>query len=183
MKTVFLLVADTGAGKDSIAEEIAKQGYKVITSYCTRPKRPNEGDTHIFITQSEVEQYKDQMCAYTKIGEFEYFTTFDQLSTSDIYIIDPNGVDYLKQTMSKSGADNFRFITIYINVPFIERYSRAITTRKDSPIVFMNRIIAERQQFSAFRADAAFDYSVCNFELDKAVAVVGSIMIIEREEI
>ena len=69
MHTVFLVVGESGSGKDSLVTKICNDlGYKQLISYATRPRRVNEGDTHIFITPDEVEKYRDQMIAYTQIG-------------------------------------------------------------------------------------------------------------------
>ena len=75
---------------------MVKRGYKKLKSYTTRPKRVNEGDTHVFIDESEVPKYVDQMVAHTKIGEYHYFATSEQLQENDIYIIDPNGVAFME---------------------------------------------------------------------------------------
>ena len=127
-KTIFLIVGQTASGKDSLINAMCniekppkqdvfgdfwRQGnYKQLISYATRPRRENEGDTHIFIQPSEVEQYKDQIVAYTKIGDYEYFATKDQLKECDFYIIDYLGIKNLR---SQNLNDEFRFVTIYID--------------------------------------------------------------------
>ena len=80
-KTIFLIVGQTASGKDSLVNLMCQNfklpmtdifgkwslhPYKQLISYATRPRRENEGDTHIFIQPNEVEQYKDQIVAYTK---------------------------------------------------------------------------------------------------------------------
>lgn len=169
MKTVFLIVGESASGKDSFVNEICKElGYKQLTSYATRPKREGEGNTHIFIFPEEVNQYTDSMIAYTKIGEYEYFATVKQLYDSDFYVIDPNGVDYMKFITQYKGVDDIRFVTIYINTPSDIRKDRAISTRKDDKEVYLNRSINELSQFSNFKACAKFDYSISNIDFNKA---------------
>ena len=73
MKTLILLVGQSSSGKDSIASLLEKDGYKILKSYTTRPKRIGEGNTHIFIKPKDVYQYKNDFVAYTKIGDYEYF--------------------------------------------------------------------------------------------------------------
>lgn len=172
MKTVFLIVGESASGKDSFVNKICKElGYKQLISYATRPKRDNEGDTHIFISSEEVNQYADDMIAYTKIGEYEYFATVKQLYQSDFYVIDPNGVDYMKFITQYKGVNDIRFITIYINTPEDIRKDRAINVRKDDKEVYLNRSINELSQFSNFKACAKFDYSVSNVDFKKAYEI------------
>lgn len=174
-KTIFLICGQTACGKDSISSVLESRGYKVLKSYATRPKRQNEGDTHVFISPNEVNDYRGDIVAYTKIGEYEYFATKNQLFENDIYIIDYEGIKYLK---SKLNDDNLRFITIFINVSDNIRNER-LENRKDNPSVALKRILSELKQFNELKLNADFDYSVCNYDLAKASDIVGFIM---REE-
>lgn len=175
MKTLFLIVGQSSVGKDSIANKLEENNFKVLKSYATRPCRVEEGNTHRFIDKSEVEQYRDNMIAYTKIGEYEYFATKDQLHDSDIYIIDPQGVEYLK-----SKSKDIRLVTIFINVSVDERIHRAVE-RGDRAEAIIKRIFAEEEQFSEFKETANFDYSVCNKDFNKAYEIVEFIMRKELE--
>ncbi len=175
-KSIILLIAESGAGKDTIANKLEEQGYKILKSYATRPQRPGEGNTHIFIKPDEVEQYKNQMIAYTKIGEYEYFSTKDQLLNSDIYIIDPKGYKYLKNKIQ-----NIKIIPIFINVKEQERYNRAlkrINFNEKERQKIEDRFISEYKQFQEFRKNEEF-YSVMNYDLNKAVKIVKYIIDIE----
>ena len=91
MKTVFLVVGRTASGKDSIVKKVAEDlDLQILKSYATRPIRvddPKDIDAHTYIKPEQVEQYRQRMIAYTKIGEYEYFATIDQLKTVDFYII------------------------------------------------------------------------------------------------
>ena len=176
MKTVFLICGESSSGKDSLATMLKHDGYKVLKSYTTRPKRINESNTHIFIKPEDVVQYKNDMIAYTKIGTYEYFATKQQLIDSDIYIIDPKGIEYLK-----SKIKNIKFITIFINVPEEERKKRALYIRKDDPEAVEKRFEAERKQFDNFKLNAGFDYSICNYDLNKAYKILKFIIETESE--
>ena len=91
MHNLYLIVGRTASGKDSLTRAVAaKLNLSILSSYATRPRRPGETNEHIFITPEEVEQYKNDFVAYTKIGDYEYFSTKQQLLESDFYIIDPN---------------------------------------------------------------------------------------------
>jgi guanylate kinase len=176
VKTIFLLLGESASGKDSLTTLLEHHGYKVLKSYSTRPRRHNEGNTHIFIKPEQVSNYKDDMIAYTKIGEFEYFSTKQQLLESDIYTIDPQGVKYLK-----SKCTDLKLVTIFINVSEKERFDRALNIRKDKKEEVEKRFKAEKEQFDEFKFNAGFDYSVCNYDLIKTYKILKYIMEIENE--
>ena len=105
------------------------------------------------------------MMAYTKIGEYEYFSTKDQFIESDIYIIDPKGYKYLKNKIQ-----NIKIIPIFINVKESERYARTlkrINFNEKEKQKIEDRFIAEHKQFQEFRKNEEF-YSVMNYDLNKA---------------
>lgn len=194
-KTIFLIVGQTASGKDSLVNAMCniekppkqdvfgdfwRQGnYKQLISYATRPRRENEGDTHIFIQPSEVEQYKDQIVAYTKIGDYEYFATKDQLKECDFYIIDYLGIKNLR---SQNLNDEFRFVTIYINTPDKVREERALKGRKDNAEAFYTRNLKESSQFDDMKRIADFDYAISNIDFDKAFAIFKHIVETELKE-
>ena len=97
---MIVILGRSGRGKDTCAKYLTdKYGLTQVKSYTTRPKRGENEDTHIFINKSEVNNYINDMAAYTKIGEYEYFATKTQVQENDIYIIDPKGLYELKKTM------------------------------------------------------------------------------------
>lgn len=190
-KTIFLIVGQTASGKDSLVNavcntfkpfkqditgQIITQTYSQLVSYTTRPKRENEGNTHIFISKSDVEKYKDDMIAYTKIGEYEYFATKEQLRNCDFYVIDYDGVEYLR---SKQLDDEFRFVTIYINTPDEIRRERALSVRKDNEEIFNKRNYNEFLQFALMRKRADFDYSINNIDFRKSFKILKHIVEVE----
>jgi guanylate kinase len=172
MKKIFLLVGESGCGKDTFANMLEQDGYKILKSYATRPKRENEGFTHVFIKPEEVEQYKNDMVAYTKIGEYEYFATKNQVLENDIYIIDPLGVQFLKDHHLNINID---IIVIYINVDRFERKERALK-RGDVEENINKRFAAEDYQFQCFREQAEFNYSIENIDINKSYKILKHII-------
>lgn len=162
----------SGCGKDSIVQQLSQYGYKQVISYSTRPRREGEGDTHIFINPKEVEQYKPNIAAYTRIGEYEYFTTVDQLKEVDLYVIDAEGYKYLKDTIK-----DIKFIPIYINVSEKDRFQRALK-RGDRKEIIEKRFCDENIQFQMFKENEVF-YSVPNYSIDKAVNIILKIIEVE----
>ena len=96
---MLCVLGRTACGKDSLTNKLCERTkLNAITSYTTRPRRENEGDTHIFTTKEVYEQMKAEgnVAAYTEIAGYLYWTTIDQLYKNDIYIIDYDGLKTLK---------------------------------------------------------------------------------------
>ena len=78
-KNIYLLVGESGNGKTSVSEHLERQyGLTSIQSYTTRPKRSENENGHIFITDSEFDNLKD-LVAYTEFNNYRYGTTTDQV--------------------------------------------------------------------------------------------------------
>lgn len=156
----FLLIGRTASGKSSIAKEVCRHlGLKQVISYTTRPMRKTEanGADHIFILETDVNQYKDDIAAYTVINGYQYFTTFDVIDKADIYVIDPNGVDSLKL---KCG-NRYKFIEIYIFTPKRIAEQRA-KQRGDAVSEFRERWDAENEQFKNYERHGTFQWHLIN---------------------
>lgn len=178
MKTLFCIVGRTASGKDSLTSSVIDElNLKQVISYTTRPKRINEENTHIFIEEKEFENYKNDIVAYTEINGYKYFCTKEQLLESDIYIIDPNGVDYLKKQNL-----GLKLITIYVNVDYDTRYQRAINNRKDDVEVFIKRNLSENAQFENFEKNRLYDYMVTNLDFESSKKELKEIIFSERNK-
>ena len=85
---------------------------------------------HIFITNEQADQLladKDNMVAYTKIGKYRYFITVEMLETSDIWVLDPNGIDYMLQKYN----GRYDLAIIYVSTSRETGMSRAIACGQD----------------------------------------------------
>ena len=180
-KIVFLVIGRSGSGKDTLVNYMCqKYGLKKLKSYATRPPRQNEEDTHIFISPEEVQKYQDDIIAYTKIGEFEYFATKTQLKDINFYIIDPKGVQDLEKIPNLK--EEFTFIKLFIYLPEKERKKR-IALRGDSEEAFLKRQEGEKQQFDNFELQTdLFDYAICNMDLIEAQRELEHIVQFETKQ-
>ena len=163
----FLFIGRTASGKSSIAKAVCEKiGLKQVKSYTTRPARPgetNENADHYFVTKEEFDlimaEHLGCVAAYTKINDFEYCTTTDILDKSDIYVIDPDGVNTLK----KNCGDKYEFIEVYFRVPFLlscQRYQERGGNK--SRAEFVARYDSEREQFDKYEKEKSFQYHVLN---------------------
>ena len=172
---LFCIMGETASGKDTLTKKLCEDtDMKAIVSYTTRPRRTNEGDTHIFVDDSVYEQMKDNLAAYTEINGFRYWTTIEQIYDNDIYIIDPNGLE----TLENLGLEDIDLCSIYINVPIDIRLERALY-RGDSLEDFFSRNKSEMRQFIQMKAAGGFDYAISNLNEDKAYAVLKYIVEVE----
>ena len=175
---VLCLMGKTASGKDTLANKLCERaGLRKVISYTTRPRRTNEGDTHIFISDDEYQALENsgQIATFTQIGQYKYCCTVDQLYESDVYVIDPIGV----QNLRKLDLSNIRLVTIYVNTPDEIRKDRALNKRGDDRLVFMKRDVAEREQFRSMLRNADFDYAVSNVDVSKAYSVLKWIATVE----
>lgn len=173
---LFCILGESASGKDTLTNRLCNEtGLKQIISYTTRPRRKNEGDTHIFVDDSAYEQMQDKLAAYTEINGAKYWTTLDQLYDNDVYIIDALGL----KTLENLGLEDIDICSIYINVPFDIRMLRAME-RGDDPMTFVNRTVDEAEQFIDMKAHGGFDYAISNLNADKAYAALKSIVDIEN---
>lgn len=153
---IYLIAGRTGAGKDYLVAkliELSKQingtPWKQVKSYATRPPRTPDEDTHTFISPEKVKDYKDKMVAYTKIGDYEYFATDEQVLESDMYIVDPNGIEELTKNMPDT---EFQIVYVRANDDINRRINavkRAENKIKEEEI-FDKRNAAEDEQFTEF---------------------------------
>lgn len=175
----FLIIGRTASGKSSIVKAVAeKLGLTVVKSYTTRKQRNDKDTDHIFISKDDVGQYRNQMVAYTEINGYEYFVTYDMLDKSDLYVIDPNGVGYLK-----THCKDFEYIEIYIRVPEHVSKERA-KHRGDKLQVYKDRYDSENEQFRAYEKGHTFHYHLLNTDtFDVAVDKVSKWVQKELENI
>lgn len=175
---LICLMGRTASGKDTLASQLCERtGLRQIISYTTRERRVNEGNTHIFISDEEYQSLEDteQIAAFTQIGPYKYCCTINQLYENDIYVIDPIGVQHLREL----NLPNLKLVTVYVNVPDDIRKERALNKRGDDRLTFMKRDMAERDQFRAMLRNADFDYALSNIDVAKAYSVLRWISQVE----
>lgn len=161
---LYCIVGETSRGKDTFANYLKeKYGLKAVCSYTTRVPRIGEtqGVEHHFISKMEaqiiLDYKKDEIAAYTEIGNIQYFALTEDLKSADIYIIDPNGIEYLKDKYK----DSLDLCVIYITCPEILCRQRALK-RGDLSDVLDKRIKSESLQFKQFADNEGYNYRYDN---------------------
>ena len=178
-KHILLLIAGRSAtGKDTLVDKLCERtGLTKLISYTTRERRNGEGKTHKFVSEEVYHQMKAEgkVAAETKIGEYYYWSTIDQLYENDVYIIDCIGV----KTLQNLNLPNLNFVTVYIHIDEQERQRRALELRGDDKKKFISRSFSEKKQFEELERNVDYDYSIRNANFPNAYSVLRWISIVE----
>jgi len=83
----------------SVAPLKEKSRLKQVLSYTERPPRFEGEGGHTFVTPEEFDKLKN-LCAYTVFDGHRYGVPAEMVEVSDIYVIDPAGVAYMKEHYS-----------------------------------------------------------------------------------
>ena len=163
MKNLLCIIGRTASGKDTVAKYLRNErGLKQVVSYTNRPKRDDETDgvEHYFVSDEQFKQImkEDEIAAYTKIEDkktgvkgYEYCATVGEVLNSDVYVIDPNGIESLKEEFKNIDID-INFIYIYIFCDKDEREERVKASNRGSGALaaFKERDDNEDAQFSLY---------------------------------
>lgn len=160
----YLIAGRSGSGKDHFVKLLIRmsqeehnltdkikmpaQPMTELKSFTTRPKRFDTEDSHIFITKEEAAAHTDRVTE-TIINGYEYFSTKSQVMETDIYIIDPNGIEILTKNMPDTD-----FQIIYIKADEdLNRRIHAVKRVEDKireEEIFDKRNASEDAQFTEF---------------------------------
>ena len=174
--TLYVIVGASGGGKDTLVQEFIKAypNYSQVLSYTTRRHRYDGENTHIFIEKDEVEQYEDEMVAYTNFCGNEYFATSKQLKANDFYVIDPKGINFLNEKLKEYETSNMNIVTINITASMPRRYMR-MRKRGDSLINTIKRLANDRVEFKNFK----YNHKITNNNFYTAFEELTHIVAIE----
>lgn len=161
MHDLYLIAGRTGCGKSSISHKVANQlGLKILKSYTTRKQRESEllQSDHIFINEDEFRTYLHDIVAYTEINDNKYFSTKQQLFDSDIYVIDYEGIKYLKE----QHLQDLNLIVIYIYCEPDIRRERYLARDNTDIHMFNERNQSEFIQFCEMERFEDYQYIIDN---------------------
>lgn len=176
-KPKILLVGKSGSGKNTVQDYLVnKYGLKPLVSYTTRAKRYPEEDTHTFITEQEYEEIKqkEKIIAYTSYNGNHYFATEKQFRESDIYIIDLDGLWYIRHL-----DIDVPYIAIYLDVSSEIRTER-MAARGDSPEMISERIKFDDTAFVG--AYNACHHTIINDDSEETASSIARLVGVEKYE-
>lgn len=163
----------SGSGKSEVAKAFEDMGYDVLQSYTTREKRYDDEWGHTFCTTNEYEELKKsgEIVAYSLFAGDHYFSTKEQMYATDLYVVDPDGIEHLKRNIS-----DINFVTIYLKVDAATRIQR-MKKRGDSVEKILNRVTTDGIKFT----NKKYDYAVPNSDFKKTLRIIEYIMEIESK--
>ena len=174
-KTIITIAGRTAAGKSIIAKKLAERlGLTVLKSYTTRAPRPDEianpaDADHIFVTEAEYDKLTG-IIAETCINGNRYCTTKEILKDSDCYVIDPDGLSYLKKNLEPG----FRLAQFYVYADEDIRKKRFMERGKPES-EFRVRSDAEDKQFESYEDEHGYDIIIFNNgNIEDAVDIIES---------
>ena len=115
-----------------------------------------------------------QATLYGEIAGNYYYSTIEQLYTSDLYTINPEALDRLLAM----NLPNIRFVVVYISCPDKIREERVLA-RGDDKHKYRVRDFSERSQFRKFVAEEKWDYVINNLDFPKSYSVLRWIATVE----
>lgn len=174
---LFCIIGRTGSGKSTITKLVAEDMHlNVLKSYTTRNMRPTETEEsadHIFISPDQVEQYREDMVAYTDRVGYCSFATKSQLLNSDLYVIDPSGYEELVQNTQDMSLE---LVPIYVYTP-MQTIIQRVKERGDIDTWEQN-FAKENDAFTTFEDSDLFEYIVVNdISIKKSIAIMKQVIL------
>lgn len=178
---LVVILAQTAAGKDSVARGLINMGYKKVVSHTTRPMRTGEVEGKDYYYHESFDEAKDafnQRVYHTAQGDWYYWfernDIMDAINSTDTYITiaDVPGTKLL---------ESFGAVPIYIYVPLYERmlryYNRESKNEKPDYKEVLRRLIADGKDFAEFEFEAlnGQHLTVCNDDdLSKTIRIIDN---------
>lgn len=179
---LVLLSGVSGAGKDTIKNELIKRMDNVtsIPSYTDRKPREGEvdGEIYNFITTEEFEKRikENEFYEYSVHHEHYYGTSKKILDetkkTGKIILkdIDVNGTENLKTLLK----NEINIVTIFLRVPK-EELKRRLKQRTENASIKEIELRLNRFDYEESKIDR-YDYVLKNDDLDKTVKIIMTII-------
>ena len=191
MKKGLLIVFSglSGVGKGTILAELMKMedlnlAYSV--SMTTRDPRPGEveGVNYFFVTKKRfLEAVKNgELLEHARFVDNDYGTPkayVDEKRQEGKNVVLEIEIKGAKQIMEKCPEA----LSIYIVPPSIEELERRLKERKsEDEQTIMKRISKARQELKELQETDIYEHIVCNDDLDKAIAEVREISLVEMNK-
>src|SRR5256885_920711 len=180
---LFIVSAPSGAGKTTLAEQLALQipRLKLSRSYTSRPARPGETDglDYNFVSRERFE-------AMAAAGEFlEWADVFGNLygtRAADTHALLDSGCDVVLvidvQGARKVRQRGIETTAIFVMPPSFEVLEQRLRGRsKDSEVAIQRRLHVAREEVASF---VEYDFVVVNDDVPAALERLRSIVLAER---
>ena len=172
---MIVLFGESGAGKDTILNELVKKGYEKAKNYTTREKRQgDENDNNLnFVSKEKFEELwkSGKLAQRAELNGQFYGISIDSLKDNVVLISITKTIQDLKNKIKELNITSINFKTFYISVPKEERIKR-MEKRGDSKQSIQERLKTDEEKFKDAKKVA--DYIIENNNLEKAVGEIWS---------
>lgn len=161
MKNIYLFVGASGSGKTAITDMLESK-YKLVSvqSYTTRKPRSDDETSHIFVTEEEFKSLTN-LVGFTYYNGNHYGATHEQIESSDLYTINPDGLRYFKSNYH--GDKGFK--VIYVNSDTITRYNRMVSRGESKGLEFIDAVQAALDRIKV-DVHEFYDFTHKNIDVD-----------------
>lgn len=174
-KYIYLLAGPSGSGKSSVARKITEwYGFKEVWSYTERPPRYAGEPGHVFVTPEEFDA-AGPMCAFTLYNGYRYGVPQSEIDSSLLYVIDPAGIEYMKNHYA--GSKGIAVIGIW--APEEVRRERMIS-RGDDPAAVGERLRIDAEEFKTLHLMS--DVWLRNMDLDVTAEMVSAYIFAKEKQ-
>ena len=139
MNTKILIVGPAASGKTTLAKKMSDKGFRVAKLHTTRPRRNENDDEYYF-----VKLYSADIFVSCEFNGWSYSLSNVGLVHNDVFIVGPKMAQ-----MIKDKAPEYKYLTIFLDVPESVRYERLM--QRDMPgDTVIARIGRDRADFANF---------------------------------
>lgn len=185
MKRLLCIVGETSSGKDTVAKYLTER-YNLMQACSATNRAPRAGEVngreHWFLSEEEFRKVAEDRDSrlYTKIEDsktgkkgYEYCMSVDELGSSDVLVVDPNGARELREA-------GWEITVIYVTAKLATRKKRAIQRDASQEAAFIDRCENEEIQFSKFRSERNWDYVIWNESSPYALKAMVDLIMLEE---
>jgi len=149
----IILVGHAASGKDYLASEFIKHGFRKDISLTTRPMRAGEIDglTYHYVSKDQfmMAVHSSGFYEYVEFNGWMYGTSMDDWDNADVFIMTPSGVATIK------AEDRKDCIVVFIEISEVIRRKR-MDMRSDADTT-ERRLKADKEDFKGF---IDYDYRI-----------------------
>ena len=140
MSIKILIVGPAASGKTTLAKQLQAKGFKIAKLHTTRPKRDESDDEYYFIHKL----YSPEIFVSCDFNGWIYALTYLTFVYNDVFIVGPKMAQMIKDARTE-----YRYLTIFLDVPESVRYERLMQREMPGDTV-IGRIGRDRADFANF---------------------------------
>ena len=155
VKNIYLVSGPSGVGKSTTCAKLEElYGYKQMYSYTDRAPRFENEPGHVFLSEKEFDKL-EHLVAYTEYNGHRYGATSEMVDDCDLYVIDPPGVEELREKYSGTKG----IVTIGLTAS-VDELRRRMKLRGDKDDAINARLAHDAKWFARSARNFSYDYLI-----------------------